>query len=93
MATLRADILAREELDRKVVIEARLGHGDSDHLGKLVTYAVCAEADVAAWVVAPKLDGYVPAIIPEHRATLTMLNGRFQGRPVLRAVEVRLESQ
>lgn len=90
---LRADILARDELDRKVVIEAQLGHGDSDHLGKLVTYTVCAEADVAVWVVAPKLDSYVPAIIPEHRATLTMLNERFQGRPVLRAVEVRLESQ
>jgi hypothetical protein len=47
---------------------------------------------VAVWVVAPKLNGCTPAIIPEHRATLTKLNELFQGRPVLRAVEVRLES-
>jgi hypothetical protein len=93
IGTLRAGILARDELaGRKVLIEAPLGHGDSAHLGRLVTYAVCGQADVAVWVVARNLNGCTPAIIPEHRATLTELNERFGGRPVLRAVEVRLES-
>src|SRR5712691_2992223 len=60
------DLVAEDESGNKVIIENQLERSNHDHLGKLVTYLVAAEARVAIWIVAEPR--------PEHASAITWLN-------------------
>jgi RecB family endonuclease NucS len=86
---LRADIVARDEAGRRVIIEAQFGPSDHQHLGQIVTYACASQADVIVWVVTSGLRGGVRA---EHVTTLAKPNEAFAGSTEFRAVEATYTS-
>lgn len=85
---LRADLTARDERGRTVVIEAQLGLADHGHLGQLITYATALQADVAVWAVAAA----EPPFLAEHLDALAELTRAFCGSRQFAAVTVTLES-
>ena len=85
----RADILARETLGRRVVIENQFGPTDHAHLGQIVSYACEASADVVVWLAA----GGAPPVRPEHERTLMQLNKRFAGSTAFFAIELEVCSE
>lgn len=86
---MRVDLAARDEQDRRVIVEAQIGQADHAHLGQLITYASATAAELAVWVVAD-LD---PVFAADHLAALAELNEVFAGRRTFCAVAVTLESQ
>ena len=85
---LRVDLTARDGQGRLFVVETQIGEGDHDHMGKLITYAHAARADMAVWVVA----GIHPVWIGEDLEALAELNERFAGHRQFFAVAVTLET-
>lgn len=60
------DLVAEDESGRTIVIENQLEKSDHDHLGKLITYLVAFDAQVAIWIVSyPR---------PEHVSAINWLN-------------------
>lgn len=80
---LSLDILAREVgSDRPVIIENQLEQTDHTHLGQLLTYAACYDANVVVWIARKFND--------QHRAALDWLNERTSDETSFFAVAVEL---
>ena len=62
----RLDLLADDDLGRKVAIENQYGKTNHDHLGKLLTYAAGVDASVLVWLV--------ETFEAEHRQAVEWLN-------------------
>lgn len=60
------DLVAEDSEGRKIVIENQLERSNHDHLGKLLTYLVAVEAELAIWIVSEPR--------PEHIRTIAWLN-------------------
>lgn len=60
------DLVARTSEGQTVIIENQLERSDHDHLGKLITYLVAIEAEVALWIVSDPR--------PEHISAVAWLN-------------------
>jgi hypothetical protein len=60
------DLVAEDEVGRKIIIENQLERSNHDHLGKLLTYMVAMEARAAVWIVSDPR--------PEHVSTIAWLN-------------------
>ena len=61
-----ADILAKDDENRYVVIENQIGKTDHDHLGKSITYASVLDAKTIIWIATEFTD--------EHKKALEWLN-------------------
>lgn len=88
----RADILARDDAGRTVLIENQFGPTDHQHLGKVVTYACHADVEVVVWIAAGSRPDILTPVRQEHCQTLRSLNEVFAGRTALCAIAVHLES-
>lgn len=68
LETMKVDIVAKagDDGDKSIVIENQFGDSDSDHLGKIITYAAHYKADFAVWIVEKAR--------PEHVSAIQMLN-------------------
>ncbi len=62
----QVDLLCQDDQDRRVIVENQLERTDHDHLGKVLTYLVNLEAQVAIWVTAETR--------PEHQRVIDWLN-------------------
>lgn len=60
------DLVAEDESGRTVIIENQLERSDHDHLGKVLTYLVAFDAQVAVWIVSDPR--------PEHVSAINWLN-------------------
>ncbi|MET9263708.1 hypothetical protein [Amycolatopsis sp. NPDC004079] len=92
VGSFRADILARDETGRTVMIENQFGPTDHEHLGKVVAYAAHADAEIVVWIAAGGSALNLDPVRPEHRATLRYLNEALARRTGLCAIAVVLES-
>jgi len=92
VGAFRADILARDDAGRTVLIENQFGPTDHQHLGKVVTYAEHAEVDVVVWIAAGSGPNIMTPIRDEHCETLRSLNKKFAGQTALCAIGVNLAS-
>lgn len=92
VGNFRTDILARDDAGRTVMIENQFGPTDHEHLGKVVTYAAHADAEIVVWIAAGSGPDIATPIRPEHRRTLRYLNEVLAGRTALCAIGVDLES-
>ncbi|MFB6271391.1 MAG: DUF4268 domain-containing protein [Salinibacter sp.] len=63
------DLLAEDDTGKPIVIENQLEKSDHDHLGKLITYMVSFDANVAIWIAADPR--------PEHVKAVSWLNESF----------------
>jgi len=88
-----ADIEARDEQGRKVLIENQFGPTDHIHLGQIVLYACEARADIVVWVAAGTKWFRRAPIRPEHRRALTVLNERFAGVTRFYGVQLVVSSE
>lgn len=57
-----ADLVAKDEDGRKVIIENQLEESDHDHLGKLLTYLSAVDASAAVWIVSKPRQEHVRAV-------------------------------
>lgn len=62
VGNFKADILAKDMDDRKIIIENQLGKTDHEHLGKLITYAAGLDAKIVVWICDSIRDEYREAI-------------------------------
>lgn len=62
----RADILCKDEDNRRVLIESQLEETDHDHLGKILTYSAGLNAHTVVWIARKFRE--------EHLAALNRLN-------------------
>ena len=58
----RADIVAKDEHGRRVVIENQLGKTDHKHLGQIMTYASGVDASIIIWIATQITDPHRQAI-------------------------------
>ncbi len=78
----RADIVAIDELGRKVVIENQLGKTDHKHLGQIMTYASGVDASIIIWIATQ--------ITEPHRQAIDWLNQSTNEDLAFFACEVEL---
>lgn len=78
----RADLVCRDDRDRRVIIENQLEKTDHRHLGQLLTYAVHINASTIVWIAKEFTD--------EHRATLEWLNQHTDDGVEFFAIEIQL---
>lgn len=92
VGAFRADILARDDAGRMVLIENQFGPTDHEHLGKIVMYAAQTDAELVVWIAAGSGPDIETPIRREHCQTLAFLNAALAGRTALCAIGVDLES-
>ena len=64
LETMKVDIAAKagDDGEKNIIIENQFGDSDSDHLGKVITYAAHQRADYAVWIVEKARDEHISAI-------------------------------
>lgn len=64
LETMKVDIVAKagDDGEKDVIIENQFGDSDSDHLGKVITYAAHQRADYAVWIVEKARNEHISAI-------------------------------
>ena len=83
VGSFRADIVARDDDDRLVLIENQLNTSDHGHLGQIVAYlAGFDRPSVVCWITS--------RFRPEHRAAIDWLNRRTPSDFAFFAIEVEL---
>ena len=93
LGRFRADIVARDEFGRTVVIENQFGPSDHKHFGQIVLYACEARADVVVWLIAGTCKPRVMTPFrSQHRHALNRLNSVFAGATDFFGVQLTLES-
>lgn len=64
LETMKVDIVAKagDDGEDRIIIENQFGDSDSDHLGKVITYAAHHRADYAVWIVEKAREEHISAI-------------------------------
>ncbi|MFI6995793.1 hypothetical protein [Nonomuraea wenchangensis] len=93
LGTFRADILARDDKGRKVVIENQFGPSDHGHFGQVVLYALESHADVVVWLSTGWKWRTPHPLRLEHRRALAQLNEVFIARTSFYGVELSFSSE
>lgn len=64
LETMKVDIVAKagDDGEKNIIIENQFGDSDSDHLGKVITYAAHQNAQYAVWIVEKARAEHVSAI-------------------------------
>ncbi len=64
LETMKVDIVAKagDDGEKSIIIENQFGDSDSDHLGKVITYAAHYNADYAVWIVEKARAEHISAI-------------------------------
>lgn len=71
VGSFSVDLLAEDMGGNPVVIENQLERSDHDHLGKLLTYMVSVDSNIAIWIVSDPR--------PEHVGVISWLNESSSG--------------
>ena len=82
IGSYKADIVATDEEQRKVIIENQLSKTDHKHLGQLVTYASGIGAKIVIWICTQVTD--------EHRQAIDWLNEVTTSDVAFFACEIQL---
>lgn len=82
IGSFRADILARDNDGRTVIIENQLNKTDHKHLGQLITYASGIDARIVIWICREVTD--------EHRQAVDWLNEMTVADVAFFACEIEL---
>ena len=82
IGSYRADIVARDGENRKVIIENQLSKTDHKHLGQIITYASGIDAQIMIWICKEVTD--------EHRQAIDWLNEVTIGDIAFFACEIEL---
>ena len=61
-STFSIDLVAQGTDGSSIIIENQLEKSDHDHLGKLITYLVARQANIAVWIVADPRPEHVAAM-------------------------------
>lgn len=78
----RADIVASDENNNKIIIENQRGRTDHDHLGKALTYAAGKSANTIIWITEKTTE--------EHRAVFEWLNQNTNEKIAFFLLELKL---
>ena len=64
LETMKVDIVAKagDDGEKNIIIENQFGDSDSDHLGKVITYAAHQNAQYAVWIVEKARAEHISAI-------------------------------
>lgn len=64
LETMKVDIIAKagDDGEKSIIIENQFGDSNSDHLGKVITYAAHHHADYAVWIVEKARAEHISAI-------------------------------
>ena len=64
LETMKIDIVAKagDDGEKNIIIENQFGDSDSDHLGKVITYAAHYRADYAVWIVEKARAEHISAV-------------------------------
>ena len=82
IGSYKADIVATDGNNRKVIIENQLEKTDHKHLGQIITYASGVEAQIIIWVCSQVTD--------EHRQAINWLNEVTRADIAFFACEIEL---
>lgn len=78
----RADIVAHDDNNNKIIIENQKTKTDHDHLGKALTYAAGKSANTIIWIATKTTE--------EHRAAIKWLNQNTNEKIVFFLLELKL---
>lgn len=78
----RADIVASDENNNKIIIENQRGRTDHDHLGKALTYAAGKSANTIIWIAEKTTE--------EHSAAIKWLNQNTNEKIAFFLLELKL---
>lgn len=82
IGSYKADIVAQDDQDRKVIIENQLEKTDHRHLGQIITYASGIEASVVIWIST--------SVTEEHRQAVDWLNENTHTELSFFAIQIEL---
>lgn len=82
IGSYKADIVAVDGENRKVIIENQLSKTDHKHLGQLITYASGLNAKIVVWICT--------AVTDEHRQAIDWLNDMTTSEVAFFACEIQL---